>query len=345
MRRRRIPLVSQLSLDDCGAACLAMVLGYHGRHVPLSELREMTGTTRDGVDARGVVQAARHHGLNAHGVAADLDALGDLPPGSILHWEFRHFVVLERVRADGVDVVDPARGRRRVPMEAFRRSYTGVAIVCEPGPGFAPARRRRATTWRYLRPLLGERRILGGVVATSVLIRLLALALPVLTGVVVDRIVPGADRHLLWVVGLAMAAVVGYHVVASLVRTHLVLRLRTLLDVSLATGFVDHLVDLPYSFFLRRAAGDVLMRLQSISGVRDMLTSASLAALLDGGFGLLSLVVLAAISPTLAVIVLVLGAAQVAVSLLFLRPARDLLTEILDAEARAQSCAYEMLSG
>ncbi|MDP8931700.1 MAG: cysteine peptidase family C39 domain-containing protein, partial [Actinomycetota bacterium] len=49
--RRRVPWVGQMELADCGAACLAMVLAYHGKQVPLDELRETTGTNRDGVDA------------------------------------------------------------------------------------------------------------------------------------------------------------------------------------------------------------------------------------------------------------------------------------------------------
>src|SRR5215217_7501297 len=99
--RRRVPMVRQLAHTDCGAACLAMVLAYHGKHVALDELREMTSTNRDGVDALAVTQAARRYGLSARGVAADLDDLKYLPPATILHWDFTHFVVFERLRRNG----------------------------------------------------------------------------------------------------------------------------------------------------------------------------------------------------------------------------------------------------
>ena len=87
-----------MEVADCGAACLAMVLGYFGKPTPLGDVRDMTGAGRGGVDALGIVQAAQHYGLIARGVQADLKDLHLLPPGSILHWAFDHFVVFERLR-------------------------------------------------------------------------------------------------------------------------------------------------------------------------------------------------------------------------------------------------------
>ena len=72
-RRRRIPYVQQMEAADCGAACLAMVLGYHGRHVPLKEARQMVGSGRGGVTARSILHAARHYGLHGRGVRLEAE--------------------------------------------------------------------------------------------------------------------------------------------------------------------------------------------------------------------------------------------------------------------------------
>ena len=55
-RARRIPEVRQLHATDCGAACLAMALGFHGRDVRLDEVREVMGIGRDGVSALGIIK-------------------------------------------------------------------------------------------------------------------------------------------------------------------------------------------------------------------------------------------------------------------------------------------------
>src|SRR5437879_1124888 len=92
---RQIPFIQQLSATECGAACLAMVLASYGKHVPLSDVRDMTGVNRDGVSARALVQTARWYGLRGRGVRLELEALPYLDKGTILHWEFAHFVVFK----------------------------------------------------------------------------------------------------------------------------------------------------------------------------------------------------------------------------------------------------------
>jgi ATP-binding cassette, subfamily B, bacterial len=343
--RRQVPWVRQMALADCGAACLAMVLAYHGKQVPLDELRQMTSTNRDGVDAFAITQAAQRYGLSAKGVAADLDDLKDLPPATILHWEFTHFVVFERLRRNGVQVMDPALGRRRLSMELFRRSYTGVAITFEPGEDFRTSKLSTKGTWRYLRPLLRQSRRLTRVLLGSVFLRLLALALPLLTGLLVNEIVPRNDRHLLLVTGAVMVAVVAYFFLATLLRSHLLLQLRTHLDVRLTTAFVEHLVGLPYAFFLGRSAGDLMMRLQSNTVVREFLTTGTISALIDGSLASLYLVLLFMVSPPLAALVLGLALLQVMVLLLARRRNQYLMSESLQVQAKSESYTYELLAG
>jgi len=322
-----------------------MTLAYHGRYVPLQDLREATGTGRDGTDAGGILAAAGRYGLTARAVKADIGDLACLPRGSVLHWDFDHFIVFEKVTRKGVVVVDPAIGRRTVPAAAFGRSYTGVAITLEPGADFIRGGKAGASPYRYLRPILGQGVLVRRVLVISVLLQLLALAVPLFTAVVVGRIVPDGDRHLLVVLTVAMAAVAGYYFLVSLVRGHVLLYLRTHLDRQLTTRFVRHLTDLPFAFFLSRSAGDLMMRMQSNATVREILTEGSLSAILDGGMATIYLVLLLVISPPLGILVLGLGAAQVTVIILARRKNQRLMKESLEAQARSESYAYQLLAG
>ena len=342
---KRIPQIQQMELADCGAACLAMVLAYHGKHVPLDEVRDITGTGRDGVDAYNLVRAARWFGLDARGVRADLDELRHLPPGSILHWEFNHFVVLERVRSGAVDIVDPSAGRLQVPLKTLDRSFTGVAIVLEPTPDLVPGDRLSQGVFRYLRPVLRQARVLRRTLVTSILLRLFALAIPGLTAVVVNRVVGGDSRQTLAMMTVAMAAVVAYHFAASFLRAHFLLQLRTHLDTQMTLGFVRHLVDLPYAFFLKRSAGDLMMRLRSNATVRELLTTGALSTMLDGGLASLYLALLLSLSPLMGLVVAGLGGLQVAVLLAARRRNQRLMAETLQTEARSQSYVYQVLAG
>ena len=345
--RGRIPVVRQLELSDCGAACLAMTLAHHGRPVGLDEMRRATGTGRGGVAAAAMVEAAGRYGLHARGVRVGIDALGHLPRGSILHWELSHFVVLDRVRRDGsIDVLDPAVGRYRVEPQRLSQAFTGVALVFEPTQDFTTSKGSKPrSVWRYVGPLLLRTRLLPRIVLVSLLIQILALAVPVMTGVVVDRVVPAGDLDLLAVLVAGLGAMVVFHFLTSFVRAHLLLHLRAHLDLQISTGFISHLVRLPPSFFLRRSAGDLMMRLNSNATIREILTTTAMSTVLDGAFVSLYLIVIAFQSPTMAVVVAALGVIQVATLLVTQRRNHRLMSESLQAQSRAQSYLVQVLAG
>jgi ATP-binding cassette, subfamily B, bacterial len=343
-RRRAIPYIAQVEMADCGAAALTMALGYHGRHVPLAEMHEATGTGRDGIDALRLAEAATAYGLRARGVRTELDDLRVLPRGTVLHWGAAHFVVLDSTSRRGVTVVDPRAGRYRVGWPAVNDLYSGVAILLEPAPTFAAGGQAAPGALHHARRLLTRSSGIGRVLAASVVVRLMALAVPVLTGLVVDQVVPADNGHLLKVVAVVMAALIGYSVLATYLRAHLLLRLRSRLDVDMTLGFLEHLVDLPYAFFLKRSSGDLMMRLRSNATVREILTTGTIASLLDGALATAYLAVIVALSPLLGALVAALAAAQVTVLLSARRRNQHLMGESLATEARSQSYAYEMFS-
>src|SRR5260370_733470 len=134
--RRRIPVVRQLAVTDCGASALAMVLGYHGRQVAMDDLRRDLGPGRDGSTAASLLRVARAYGLQGRGVRLEIEDLQDLPAGAILYWEFQHFIVFERLRRHRVDVVDPAQGRRPVPISNSLHSSTAAPLIFHPTQPF-----------------------------------------------------------------------------------------------------------------------------------------------------------------------------------------------------------------
>jgi ATP-binding cassette subfamily B protein len=344
-RKRRIPYVQQLEASDCGAACLAMVLGLHGRHTSLAETRRAVGSGRGGVSAQAILQAAATFDLLGRGVRLEPEDLRYLPRGSILHWGFNHFVIYESASRSGVRIVDPAAGPRTVTHHSFRRQFTGVALVFERDAGFAEIEAQRAGWLGYWRHIAAHGKLVIRAVILSLLIQVFAMALPVITGVLVDEIVPREDYSLLNVLGLGLIAVVVFHFLANLLRSNLLIYLRTLLDTQLGLGFMDHLVRLPYPFFLERPTGDLLVRYQSNQRVREILTSAALSALFDGTLVSLYLVVILLLSPVIAGIAALLGCIQVGVFIVLRKRYHDLANQDLEVRARSHSHLVEMISG
>lgn len=342
--RRRIPAVQQLEWTECGAACLAMVLGFHGRDISLDRLRGEVGA-RDGADARGLLELGERFGLRGRGVRIEAEDVRHLERGAVLHWDFRHFVVFDRCHGTGVDIVDPATGRRTVSWERFQRSFTGVALVFEPNDTFAVSTKGRSNVFAYLHRMVSDRTLVARILGTSLMLRLLALAVPLATSTVVDRVLPRADVGLVPVLVAGVVGLLLFQFTTALLRSHLLLQLRTNLDVRVSVGFLDHLARLPYAFFQRRSAGDLMMRVASNSTIREILTSSTLSAVLDGVLVFCYLALIFVFHAVLGWVTLGLGLLHVAAFLLSRRKIERLAKQDVEARAQAQNHLTQMLAG
>jgi ABC-type bacteriocin/lantibiotic exporter with double-glycine peptidase domain len=349
MKSRRVPFIQQLGADDCGAACLAMVLSAHGVHDVASECRALCGAGRDGVQLRALCAVAARFGLIAEPVAVASGEFGTVTLPAIAHWKSRHFVVVERMTRKRATIIDPAVGRQTLTLEEFAASYSGVALVCNAGPGLVLSPKRRVPLWLdYLVAMfhdLSAQGALAQIVAGSVLLQVLGLAMPLFTKLIVDDVAPPGSTLALSTVALGMGIVIVSRAATSFVRNAVMLRLQTRLDARLTEGFFDHLLRLPYRFYQGRSSGDLLMRLSSNTMIRDILTAQLLSVMLDGPFALLYLAVLLAIAPSFALLVVGLSVVQAVLVLASLPPLRDLGQRMLAAKSDEQSCLVELMNG
>ncbi len=257
----RTPTILQMEAVECGAASLAMVLAWHGRWVPLEELRIVSGVTRDGARASGIVRAARHYGFEAKGLRLEIDRLRQQKFPLIVFWGFNHFVVVDGFGDDRVFINDPARGRLVLTVEEFGRQYTGVALVFAPGPEFRRAG-RPPQAWRALVARLSRSPDAVLVLAlVSLFLAVPGLVLPLALKVFIDDVlVRGfADWLLPLVVGLLVASTAG--ILLSWFQQRLLIALQTKLDLAIASEFFWHLLRLPMRFYAQRQAGDLANRM------------------------------------------------------------------------------------
>lgn len=281
LRSVRIAYVPQLESAECGAACLGMVLQHFGSHIPAAELRVACGVTRDGASAAQLVSAAKGFGLDVRAIKVELAELPDLPVPAILHWEFNHFVVLERASARGARIVDPASGRRWVASRELDRAFTGIALALAPGPSFVRKPGRSASLRWYRSVLARSWPAVVLLLIAATLLEIIGSLYPAAQQLLIDHVI-GQKRDA-WLSPLvaALATAAALQLLLQLFRGRLIASLAYSLDLVLSTAMVDKLLSLPVQFFAQRSAGDLLQRVAAVEQLRQMSTQAATAAL-DG---------------------------------------------------------------
>jgi NHLM bacteriocin system ABC transporter peptidase/ATP-binding protein len=271
-KRVNTPTVLQMEAVECGAASLAMVLGYYGKFVPLEELRVECGVSRDGSKASNVMRAARKLGLDTKGYRREPVQLRQERVPMIVFWNFNHFIVVEGFRKGKVFINDPANGKRVLSDDEFDESFTGVVLVFEPNadfkkggqqPGIWPALRQR---------LVGSEMALLFAVLTGLFLVIPGLVIPVFTRVFVDDILLGGLHDWLrpLLLGMAIAAVA--RGCLTWLQQRSLLLLQTKLAIATSSRFFWHVLRLPMEFYAQRFPGEIGSRVQINDAVASLLS-------------------------------------------------------------------------
>jgi len=336
-----------MSNVECGAACLAMILSFYGRKTSISEIREHCGIGRDGLSAFALVKAASAYGLRTRAISVEIEDLRFVPLPAIIHWNFNHFLVVERWSSNTVEVVDPGQGRMRLSAEEFERCFTGVVITLEPGIAFErQGSATKGNVWAYATNYvkLAPGALLQ-VIGASLLLQLFGLATPIFTKVVVDQFIPFGLHDELQLLGLGMLILLCAQFITIMLRGLVLLYLQTRIDMRMMLRFFEHLLTLPVRFFHQRSSGDLLARMSSNQVIRDTISKQLISTLLDGSFVLVYFFILLSQSLLFSLVVLCLGLLQVLLLVSTTRLMHRLSLRGLTAQGKAQGYATEVLVG
>lgn len=275
-KKVKVPSILQMEAVECGAASLAMILAYYGKYVPLEQLREDCGVSRDGSKASNMTKAARQHGLEAKGYRREPDDLGEFRLPMIIFWNFNHFVVLTGIKGNKVYLNDPGNGPRVVSKDEFDQSFTGVVLVFNVGPDFKKGG-SKPNIWAALRKrLVGTQVALSYAVLAGICLVIPGLVIPVFSRVFLDSILIEGRKEwivpLLWVMGVTFC-VSG---LLTWLQQYYLLRLELKLALTSSAKFFHHVFRLPVVFFFQRQTGEIANRVQLNDKVA-MLLSGDLA--------------------------------------------------------------------
>ena len=268
----KVPVVMQLEALECGAASLCMILAYYGKWIPIEQVREDCGVSRDGSNAQNVMKAARYYGLEARGYCFEPEAVkknGTFP--CIIHWNFNHFVVLDGFRGGRAYINDPARGNYSVPMETFDESFTGICLQFSPTEKFVPSGKPKSMLSFAAKRLKGTGAAITFTVLTGMVAAMMSFIRPAFSRIFLDHLLSGTDKDWLipFLVFLGIFNVI--EILMSALQAIYSLRINGKMAATGNAAYMWKVLKMPMNFFSQRMAGDIQERQASNAVIANTL--------------------------------------------------------------------------
>lgn len=293
----------QMESQECAAACLAMVLAYHGRWEPLERMRIACGVSRDGVNVDNLCKAARSYGLAAEKAELSAAALAETASfPCIVSWRQGRYVVLDGFSGKRAYINDPARGQQKLAREEFEKLYGGMAILLEKTCAFEPGGDKPAPVKFARERLSGMGSSLALIMVASALVSVVAILLTSLGQVFIDRILAGFNADWIGPVALLALALALVWGAVSVIGAYCMRGMQGKIAVVSSSRFMNHLLRLPMGFYEQRMVGDLQQRQSSNETVAFTLVSQVAPVLINAALLVLYLVIMANYSIPLTVV-------------------------------------------
>ncbi len=270
----KVPVVMQLESLECGPASLSMLMAYYGKWVTLEQLRVDCGVTRDGSKAKNIYLAAQSYGLEAKAFTMSPQKLretGQFP--CIIHWNMNHFVVLCGFRGGYAYINDPALGERKLSLQEFDNSFTGVVLFMAPSADFEPSGKRRSSFCYMQKRFAGLGAAAVFVLLTSALSYLFGIVNSVTSRIFMDVFLGDTGRSGLYIFVLILAVLAALQLVTAWGQAVYSLKINSKMAAIDDSKYMWKVLHLPMEFFTQRLAGDIQSRMRLNAEIADTLVN------------------------------------------------------------------------
>ncbi|HEX7383018.1 MAG TPA: type I secretion system permease/ATPase [Burkholderiaceae bacterium] len=344
-------LREDLAQPDPLLDCLVEVCRLHGRRASRAALAAGLPLVGGRLTLELAERACARVGMAAklqRQPLADIDPLA-LPALLILR-DNRACVLLgwsESRREARVLLPETGAGELRIGADELAARYVGVALFVRPQLRFdartPELRPTRAGHW-FWSAILDQRRVYRDVLLAALLVNLFALALPMFSMNVYDRVVPNNAVETLWALAVGIALVLCADLLLRSLRSHFVDEASARVDVQISATLMERVLGMPLAH-RPESVGSFASNLRGFEQVRDFIASSTVATLVDLPFAALFVLVMVWISPWLALPVVVAFSLVVTIGLVLQQRLHQLAQSTYQASALRNATLIESLAG
>jgi len=277
----------QFDEKDCAAACIATISRQYGLKFPISKIREMAGTDRQGTNAYGVIKALEKLNFSAKAVKGNQDDFfTGFPLPAIAHIQkengYNHFIIIHKITKKYILIADPANGKiEKYQIDHFFKIWTGNLVIMLPLPEFEKGNKTKNILFRFLGLLKPLKSLLMNIFLGSLIFTIFGVFSSFYFKFLIDDIIPNNLLNTLQILSISMIVLNFFKAIINAFRSQMLLYLSQKIDIYLIFGYYQHVLDLPLNFFGSRKVGEIISRFTDASYIRNAISSVTMTLMID----------------------------------------------------------------
>nr|WP_042342326.1 peptidase domain-containing ABC transporter [Calothrix sp. PCC 7507] len=343
---RKYPYIRGRGQQDAALACFQMLSQYFNVTFRRDMLRRVISTNYEktgGLSLPFCAAVAELLGLTTQMVRVPATAVVRLQFPVMISWQ-DSFAIIYKNSNQQLLIAVPEMGLIRRKVKDFAETWGSEGEVLLLQANKHTPKSRFGLSW-FVPSLRRYRKVLIEVLIASMVVQIFGLVNPLVTQVVIDKVIIGNSPDTLEVFGIFLIVVSIVEAVLTAIRTQLFVDTTNRIDLSLGSEVINHLLRLPLSYFERRPVGELATRVGELENIRSFLTGTALTVVMDAIFSVVYILVMTVYSPLLTVVGLATVPLFALLNLLVSPVMRRQLQAKAERNAETHSYLVEIMGG
>lgn len=297
-----------------------------------------------------IIRTAKEMGLKVKVARFKKKSIEKLTVPVIAKCKEGNYILILSKQADKWIILDPRNGQpEKVADEKLLGTINEDIIIIgkkssNAGEGNENIGKKFGFSW-FIPTILKYKRQFISVLIAVFVIQILGILTPLMTQVVVDKVLTHRAMNTLYTIAVGIFLVYVYELIISLCKSYLFVHTTNRIDVTLSARLFKHLFSLPLKYFESRRAGETVARVRELDQIRSFLTGTPLSSMIDAVFILVYIVVMFFYSKGLTLVVIASIPVFAILSLIVTPLFKKSLDEKFATGAASQSFLVESING
>ena len=340
-------IVLQDGNKECGAACLLSIIKYYGGNVSLERILELTKTTKEGTNFYNIQTASKEIGLISKGYKIDdfkkLQDLNNPFISQIVINNYKHFVVVYKIKNNKITIMDPAKGMVKMNISEFLNIWTGNIMLIKPYKKL-PIYNDNNYVLKVIREIImTNKKLIYNLFSLTLVATIFTCVYGYYFKIIIDKVL-NTNKFNLLVITIIFLIILSIKTLTEYLRNNLILYLNQKLDLKIITTTINKIISLPYGYYKNKTTGEIISRVNDLFYIKDVISKIIVNIFLETILSITTFIVLYNINAKMTIYLIIITIVYIIVFLLFKPITKNMTNIIQEDNSKINSSLVETIS-